>query len=177
MDLSQIKDWILAISASLTLISVAVGVWLSLREYRLKLRAERRLEKSSEIEAEVRLLTLFTQLMDIANGRSGYQVSEKAVEWILTHIKIDESKPLDVNALSRAVQELAVLTLPVGSAAQDASVAAIASLTQRHEVLRSVGLQALESLVNPITSKHARKYYDQVHQTLAEIESKQRKEV
>lgn len=134
MDVTEVKEWILIVSASITMLSVAAGVWLSLREYRLKLRGERRQELSAEIEAEIHLQTLFTDLMQIANGREGYQVSEKAVEFLLATWKIEDGK-LDIKTLNREAADLAIFTLPVGAASQDAAVAAIAALTMRHRML------------------------------------------
>jgi hypothetical protein len=165
MTIAEVKDWILAISASVSMIAVAVGIWMSLKEYRLKLQSELRQQQSAEIEAEIRLQTLFSELMKTANGRSGYQVSEKAVEFLLQNIKTTTGET-DIVALNRAIQDLAILRLPVGSASQDAAVAAIAALTLRYKALEEPGLRALESLCNPITSKHAEHYQREVHETL-----------
>ena len=46
MTLSELKEWILVVSGSFTLISVAIGSWLALKEYRLKLKAEARAANS-----------------------------------------------------------------------------------------------------------------------------------
>jgi hypothetical protein len=124
MTLGEAKDWVLALSASVSMLAVATGVWMSLREYRLKMQAEARQQRSADIEADVRLQTLFAELMKIANGRSGYQVSEKAVEFLLQHMKTSTGE-VDIPSLNRAIEDLAVLRLPVGSAAQDAAVASI----------------------------------------------------
>ena len=161
MTLAEAKDWVLVISGSITMLSIAVGIWLSLREYRLKLKAESRLERSSEIETEIRLLTLFTTLMQTANGRSGYHVSEKAVEFLLANAGAGGGR-VDADALSQAVTRFATLTLPVGSAAQDAAVAAIASLTIKHPMLRDAGMRALQSLVEPLISPAAAYYHEKV---------------
>jgi ribosomal protein S7 len=166
MTIADLKEWVLTISASVSMIAVAVGIWMSLREYRIKLQAERRQQQSAEIEAEIRLQTLFSELMKTANGRSGYQVSEKAVEFCLQHIKTTTGDT-DIATLNRAIENLAVLTLPVGSASQDAAIAAIAALTLRHKELEEPGLRALQSLCNPVTSKHAEHYLKEVTETLA----------
>lgn len=63
MDIAAIKDWLIPISTFVTLITASVGGWLSLREYRLKVQAEIRLAKSSELEADIELLKLFTEVM------------------------------------------------------------------------------------------------------------------
>lgn len=83
MEVNTIKEWLIPISTVFTLISVAVGVWLSLREYRLKLQAETRLKYSSQVELDIQLLKLFTEIMNLAHARGGTHVSEKAVELLL----------------------------------------------------------------------------------------------
>jgi hypothetical protein len=168
MNVTAFKEWIVAVSASVSMLSVAVGVWLSLAEYRMKLRDEHRQELSADVEREIRLQTLFTELMQIANGRSGHQVSEKAVEFVLANVGdlVTEGGKIDLSTLNSAVRELAVVDLPVGSAAQDAAIAAIASLTERHPMLREAGLRALESLKYPTTSPVVEHYHRQVTEFL-----------
>jgi hypothetical protein len=160
MNLTEIKDWLVPISTSFGIITVAVGVWMSLREYRLKLKAEARLEKSAEVEANIRLLTLFSEFMKTANGRSGYATSEKAIEWFLSNQQPQEVSKSQggLNNLNQQLEDLAILTLPVGSAAQDSTVAAIAVLAERHEILRDVAAQALDSLKFPRLSTVVDKY-------------------
>ena len=152
-----ILKWVQVSSASVSMLAVALGIWLALREYRIKLLAERRQQKTSEVEGEIRLQAHFSALMDIANGRSGYAVSEEAAKFALSHLPEAEMKP---KAINQVVEDLAILTLPVGSAAQDAAVASIAHLAVKYETLREPGLRALRSLCVPVTSKHAQYYLD-----------------
>lgn len=144
MDIEIIKDWLIPISTFVALVTASISGWLSLKEYRLKVRAETRLANSSELEADIKLLKLFTEIMDIAHARNGYHISEKAIEKILTPEIIKEFKPTDSNLNS--LLNSTVISYPVGVAAQDASIAAIWVLGQRHESLRQVTIQALESL-------------------------------
>ena len=90
MDLATIKDWLVPVSTFITLLTASIGGWLSLREYRLKVRAETRIAQSSELESDIKLITLFIEIMDIAHSRRGTQVSEKAVEAILSPEFINE---------------------------------------------------------------------------------------
>ena len=76
--------------------------------------------------------------MNLANGRSGHQLSEKAVE-ILLRDRSADSKVSDT--LSGAI-----IAMPVGEATQDAAIAAIAELGGKHEILRTMAIQALQSL-------------------------------
>lgn len=165
---SEIKQWILTLSAAVTMLSVATGIWLSLKEYRLKLQAERRQQASSEIEGEIKLQKLFAEMAMIANGRSGYTVSEKAVAYLLDNMQSTKGE-IDLDKINRALEDLAVIRLPVGSASQDAAIAAIASLTKRHKALHAPGLRALESLANPPVSPVVSDYLNDVRQYLKEV--------
>lgn len=64
------------------------------------------------------------------------------------------------------------MTLPVGSAAQDAAVASIAALTLRHKALEEPGLRALEALCSPVTSRNAVATLKAVQEMLAARESR-----
>jgi hypothetical protein len=82
--------------------------------------------------------------MTTAHARGGTQVSEKAVEKILTP---EILKELGLNGRNlKDVLSNAVIYLPVGVAAQDAAICAIWVLGRRHEVLKPVAIQALTSL-------------------------------
>lgn len=139
-----ISKALVPLSVAISILSVAVGIWLSLREYRLKVKAETRLAKSAEVEAQIKLLKLFTEIMNIAHARGESLFSEKRAELM--------SRPEIVNALHTQgykidFDDLGVITLPIGAAAQDAAIAAVGELGKRHEILRPVAKQALESLV------------------------------
>jgi hypothetical protein len=160
MNYSQIKDWLIPVSTFITLITTAIAAWLSLKEYRLKLKAETRLKYSAQVETDVQLLKLFTEIMNIAHGRSGYYVSEKILEFVLkdTNIKNILDNPEKTRELFK---DMSVIALPVGKAQQDAAICAIATIAKRHEILRPLALQALESL-NEFKSEVAKKYLDEL---------------
>ncbi len=144
MSAAEIRDWLVPASTFITLITASIGGWLSLRDYRLRVKAETRVAQSAELEADIKLLTLFTEIMSIAHARGASQVSEKAVEKILTP---DLIKELGFDGRSlKDVLANAVINLPIGAAAQDAAICAIWVLGQRHEVLKPVAIQALTSL-------------------------------
>jgi hypothetical protein len=144
MDISVLKDWLVPISTFVTLITASIGGWLALREYRLKVKAEIRLTKSAELEADIKLLKLFTEIMNIAHARGGNVVSDKAIEKILTP-EIIKQFGLSGEDLQNILRN-SVVMLPVGVAAQDAAISAIWVLGNRHEVLKPVAIQALTSL-------------------------------
>lgn len=146
MTAAEVKEWILVVSGSITLLSVAISSWLALRQYRLKLKEEERLSASARTETDIRLVKAFSELMDVAHARSGHVLSEKTVECLFSRGAITEQELADPESLNRKLKTAAVMPLPVGLAAQDAAIAAIATLGARHEVLRRPALQALQSL-------------------------------
>jgi hypothetical protein len=138
MDLTTIKDWLVPGSTTVGIFSVVAGALLALREYKLKARAEARLAQSAQVESDIKLLKLFVEIMDIAHARGqSVVVSDKLFEALLPK--------LQAAGLSD-VKSAAVITLPVGSAAQDAAIAAICVLGKKHPILRPVAMRALESL-------------------------------
>lgn len=144
MDFQLLKDWLVPISTFVAVITASIGGLLALREYKLKARAEARLAKTAELESDVKLLKLFTELMDIAHARAGSHVSEKAIERLLSPELIKQFNISGAN-LSSTLQN-AIITLPVGVAAQDAAIAAIWTLGKRHSMLNPIAVRALESL-------------------------------
>ncbi len=144
MNPETIKDWLVPASTFVTLITASIGGWLALRQYRLKVKSETRLTQSAELEADIKLLKLFTEIMNIAHGRGGTQVSEKTIEKMLSPEVIKELGLSGTNI--RGAIDNAIISLPVGIAAQDAAICAIWVLGNRHEVLKPVAIQALTSL-------------------------------
>lgn len=143
---ADVREWLLVVSGSITLLSVAISSWLALRQYRLKLKEEERLSVSARTETDIKLVKAFSELMDIAHGRSGHVLSEKTVEFLLAHNFVPDKEMSDASAVGHKLQAAAVFALPVGRASQEAAIAAIAALGERHDVLRDLALQGLESL-------------------------------
>ena len=166
MDINIIKDWVGLILTLFGLIPILYGVLFALRDYRLKLQAEIRLRNSAQVEQDIQLLKLFTEIMDIAHARGAAHVSEKAVEMLLKPEIIKElySKGVPLNSLL----DNAVIVHPVGMAAQDAAIAAIWALAQRHEILRPVAIQALESLMS-FKGNIAKKYLDDLNSKYPDV--------
>jgi len=158
--LAQLKfgsEILIPLSAAFFLISSGVGIWLSLEQYRLKLSSEK-------TESDIKLMTLFTKLMNIAHARSGYVVSEKTIEKLFDQEIVDKEDAKDLKVLNQKIQEAAILNLPVGDAEQDAAIAAIAKLANRHEVLKDVAVEALRSICK-FKPKIAEKYLKELSPT------------
>ena len=102
-----------SISLIVTLFSFSFGALLAVNQYSLKAKAEK-------VEHEVRLLKLFTEIMDIAHARGEAFVVNNAIE----------------NA-------------PIGVAAQDAAIAAINTLGEKYkDILGEAATQGLETLTS-----------------------------
>lgn len=130
---NTIEGDINSISQIITLFSVSFGVLLAVNQYSLKAKAEK-------VEREVRLITLFSKLMDIANARG---------------------EPFVVNN--------GIKNAPIGVAAQDAAIAAIFTLGNKYnDILGSAAKQGLESLTfkSDVVGKYIN--YDDVYKNMLE---------
>jgi hypothetical protein len=158
MDVATIKDWLLPVSSSFALISTGVGIWIAVRDLGLKFKAEARLSQSAQVEADVQLLKLFTEIMNLAHARGSTLVSEKAVEFLLKDKSLADMTKDGVKVkVGDMIRDSATFALPVAVEAQDAAIAAIATLGKQHEILRPAALQALESLMlvkKKVVEKH-----------------------
>ncbi len=162
MDVSSVKDWLIPVSVFISLIAVTVKFWQASNDFRLKVQAEARRDKSAEAESDVKLVKLFAEIMNIAHGRSGYIVSEKAVELLFQKgiISIEDFKnPAVANS---KIADSSIITLPVGAAAQDAAITAIAILGKKHTVLKDMAIQGLESLKH-VKNDLATKYLNELN--------------
>jgi hypothetical protein len=96
----------------------------------------------------VQLLKLFTEIMNLAHARGSTLVSEKAVEFLLKDKSLADMTKDGVKVkVGDMIRDSATFALPVAVEAQDAAIAAIATLGKQHEILRPAALQALESLM------------------------------
>lgn len=138
--IDSILDILKVVAALVAIIGSTAWIW----EYRLKVRAERRLAESAEIESQVKLLSLFTEIMNIAHARGGYEVSEMALEKVLTPETLKTYQP--GTAMLGNLLSDTLIHIPVGMAAQDAAIAAIWKLGKEHEILKEASIQALKSL-------------------------------
>ena len=152
MDLAALKDWLVPLSTAGGIVAAVWGGLLALRDYKLKLQAEARLANAARVEADVKLLSLFIEVMNVAHARG---------QSLLVSEKLFEAMWPKLQAQGRTdVKDAAVITLPVGAASQDAAIAAIGELGKKHALLRPSALHALRSLAtfkpavaNPVLSE------------------------
>lgn len=126
----------------------------SLSPIQAKVAEENRLAVANRAELDVRLLTLFTELMGKAHARGLSILSESTVSKI-----IEQQGSLSPSSLSELKELLEACTVvyPVGTAEQDATIAAIAELGGKYELLRFPAERALETIRNfkPATADNA----------------------
>ena len=134
MSIEEITEMAKAVGIVLPLIVAVVGIWKTLSVIRVKIEAETRLKESSEIESQIKLLNMFSKLMDVAHARSDYHFSET----IASHIVNRSENKKDYSE--------AVVSFPVGLASQDAAISAIAQLAIKHDILKEPALQGLKTL-------------------------------
>ena len=146
MNLADIKDWLIPVASFIALIPTSIGVWLALKEYRLKLQAETRLAESTRAETDIRLLQLFTDLLYIASGRKGEAVFSKEILDLLIQKNIitdDDFKNAD--SLKSKISQATLIAQTPGELSANAAFASIATLAKRHPVLYEPAIEALES--------------------------------
>ena len=142
--INGIKELLVPIATSVTLLSVAISSWLALKQYRLKL-------KSEKIENDIKLIKAFCDLLNLAHARSQTTFSEKFLDKLFEK-EIISKADFEELSLDQKIDKTALI-VPVGSAAQDAAIAAVATLGLRHDVLKDASVQALTSLAASIPQK------------------------
>src|SRR3954452_5418823 len=110
MDLAAVRDWILVLSASATLLSVAASVWLGVQQYRLKLKAEERLARSAQAETDLRLLSAFADLVQDATSTGKYRVSETLLKFLIDSGHLTRADLDNPSALRTKITTTAMLT-------------------------------------------------------------------
>ena len=134
--LSSVFSSLVPISGFIALMSIAVSSWIAVNNYRLKIETEKRLNDASLVKSNVRILTLFSKMMQMANSRYDPIMSEKVIENLFQYKMIT---PDDYQAgnlpLARIKLETAVITPPYGEATQVAAIGAIYALGKENPIL------------------------------------------
>lgn len=143
--LANVSNTLIPISTFITLISITSGIWIAIGKYSINVASEKRLNKNANIESDIKLLTSFTEMLNIAHARYPPIVSEKAIECLLGKINI---MPLDslANYQLQLLIKSAIIYPEYGTAAQDAAIAAIYNFGKNHEILREPAICGLRSI-------------------------------
>lgn len=138
-------DWFVQLATAISLLAAAVATVWTLREYSLKLSAERR-------ETDIRIMQLFTETVRIAQSRGGSHISEKCIEQLFEKgiVTKEDYEDLDDEAKNeRLFNKLrtCVIAIPTSEASQNAAIIAIAVLAKRYkEVLDLPARAGLETM-------------------------------
>lgn len=143
--LTGVQQWLIPISGFVSLITVSIGSWLAVNNYRLNIQAEKRLNDSSTIESNISLLTQFSKMMQIANSRYEPVLSEKVIEGLFQNKLITENDFKDEASIQKLSQklQLSIFIPPYGLAAQKASIGAVYTLGKEHSILRYAAIEGL----------------------------------
>jgi hypothetical protein len=147
MDLALLKEWIIPVSSGIALLSIAVSVCLGTRGWCRKLRAEEQLAQAARAETNVRLVGAFTDLVLLAGGTGRYGISGEVVRAMLDSgvIGEDDFNVDQPTALHTKIARLAMMaTTGGGPTAQTFAIYGVGALAARHELLRELGVKALE---------------------------------
>jgi hypothetical protein len=150
-NLNGIQDWLIPVSAFEFLITAAIGSWVAVNNYALKIETEKRLSESSSIESNVRLLKLFSEMMQISNCRYEPILSEKVIEGlfnkgIITANDYKNPQSPDNIKLISAKLETAIITPAHGLASQESAIAAIYTLGRDNAILLDAAIDGLTSV-------------------------------
>jgi hypothetical protein len=130
---------------NITYLASAIGIIFVGWELALKFKAEKRLKQASEVEADIKLIKLFTEVMDLAHARQKTIFSEKTLEYLLTK-GINLEKDKDYKQLNDNLSDAVFFVYPIGIAAQVAAIAAIYELGAKNKMLRNPALEGLRLL-------------------------------
>ena len=143
-----VQEWLIPLSGFVSMITVAIGSWLAVNNYRLSIEAEKRLNDSSTIESNIRLLTLFSKMMQMANCRYDPIISEKVIEGLFQNKIITENDFKDevsIGKVSRKL-DLSLLKPTYGLATQKAAIGAIYTLGKEHKILCDAAIVGLKQV-------------------------------
>jgi len=141
--ITTIKGWLIPISTSFSIVTVAMAAWQSLGEYQLKLESENRLAQSMAIESDIKLFKQFEEMISIANSRRGTYYSEAAVNQLFDNELFTEEELSDFDAIDEKIEDIGILDIDVAMGEQLSFIQALTTLAIKHPILRESASQAL----------------------------------
>ena len=144
-DLSGIGDFILKAASAVSLLITAIAAWRGVREYKLKVKAEKRLQRSSQAEVDVRLSRLFAEFMQLADGRGASYMSTECLEQLFENGLVTKDDWKNPDGLREKLSACA-FHVPLGVGAQNAAICSLGVLGKRYDVLREMAEAGLDAL-------------------------------
>jgi hypothetical protein len=147
VDLTQLREWALTLSACAALLIIAASAWLGARAYRRKLHAEERLITTNRAEADVRLVQAYIDLVLLGAGSGRYALNDELIRAMIECGAIQEDD-FDIDNPTPLHTKIARLALMPGvgggPTAHNYALSGIAILAARQPELRELGIKALE---------------------------------
>lgn len=164
MGPAGIETWLIPVAGCIVLIVISAGSWMVAYEYRLKINAESRVQDAAVVESNVRLLKLFSEILKVAHEQF---VSEKTIEGLFSNNIITSSDSPDQ---IRTKLDTAVIRPRIGTATQDAAIAAIYTLGKNHrDILLDPAIAGMTAIIGslekdgrPAGTATAKKYLDEL---------------
>lgn len=152
----NVVDFIILHAKEVSILTVAVSgsitAVLGVLTYKLKVKAENNLKLKNEAELDIKLIKQFSELITIANGRSGYVLSENVIEYYLKlYPSLSDKSKEEIKAINDSLKTLSIFTIPVGLASQNATVVSLTDLAVKNSILRDAAIAGIEEL--PIDEK------------------------
>ena len=139
----EIINYILENIKEITGLVIAI---IAIYTYKLKVKAEVSLIKKNESEIDIKLIKQFSELLMTANARSGYVISENAIQNYFDKNPNLTSNSDELKKINQDLEDLAILTLPVGLASQNATAIALTDFAIKHTLLKRATKIAIEQL-------------------------------
>jgi hypothetical protein len=133
----------ITLAGAATLVTTAVSIAVAAYQYRLKAQAEHRLADSALAENEVKLSTLFADLLRTANGYGEFVVSEAAITGLFEHGQITPDILSRTGTLRNIVRDECVFWPTQPWASQVSALASIVELGSRHDFLQRPAVNGL----------------------------------
>ncbi|MDF2402861.1 hypothetical protein [Aeromonas sp. 5HA1] len=152
----NVIDFIILYAKEVSILTVAVSgsitAVLGVLTYKLKVKAENNLKLKNEAELDINLIKQFSELITIANGRSGYVLSENVIEhYLKLYPSLSDKSKEEIKAINDNLKALSIFTIPVGLASQTATVVSLTDLAVKNSILRDAAIAGIEEL--PIGEK------------------------
>lgn len=149
-------DFVILHAKEISILTVAVSgsitAVLGVLTYKLKVKAENNLKLKNEAELDIKLIKQFSELITIANGRSGYVLSENVIEhYLKSYSSLSDKSKEEIKAINDGLKALSIFTIPVGLASQNATVVSLTDLAVKNSILRDAAIAGIEEL--PIDEK------------------------
>jgi hypothetical protein len=146
-NLNGIQDWLIPIATFEFLITAAISAWVTVNNYALKIEREKRLSDTASIESDVRLLRLFSEMMQIANCRYDPIVSEKVIEGLFSKgiVTAKDYTPENIRELQMKLGSAMYIPF-YGLPAQESAIAAIFTLGRENPILINAAIDGLTAV-------------------------------